>query len=67
MFWRYGLGPRPADMDPSTLTVEQVNGVKPFVPMTEEMTSYTKAKQTSKDEFEAPLTTEEVEAVEIKL
>ena len=54
-------------MDPTILTLEQFNQVRPFVAMTEDTTSPIKAKQISKDGSKAPSTTEELEEVEAGL
>ena len=36
MLWRFGLGPRTKDMDPSILTLDMLNQVRPFLALTEE-------------------------------
>ena len=59
MLWRFGLGPRPRDMDPAILTLDQLNRVRPFVVLAKETTPTT-TTQTSKGESTLPPTAEEV-------
>ena len=64
MLWRFGLGPRPKDMDPAILTLNMLDQVRPFVVLTEG-TSSVAATQTSKGEtITAPTNAEEVEEEE---
>ena len=60
MLWRFGLGPRPKDMDPAILTLDMLNQVRPFVALTEGSSS-TATTQTSKGGLVAPQAIEEVE------
>ena len=63
MLWRFGLGPKPKDMDPAILTLDMLNQVRPFVALTEGSSSVATA-QTSKSGPTVPLSTEEVEEEE---
>ena len=60
MLWRFGLGPRPKDMDPAILTLDMLNQVRPFMVLSEGSSSVV-AAQSSKGEPIAPSTTEEAE------
>ena len=60
MLWRFGLGPRPRNMDHAILTLDMFNLVRPFVALTEGST-FVAAAQTSKGRPVAPSVTEEVE------
>ena len=63
MLWRFGLGHRPKDMDPTILTVDMLNQVRPFVVLIKG-SSYVAVAQTSKGGPTVLMTTKEKEKEE---